>query len=199
MPNRDEQRVLITAGPGSLTVEIRPLVRTRRGRVRVASLAGLVLVAALLGAARLGEAWETGLKRGEFGDLPLSVLTALSLAVGVSTPLALVGLAALAFAEETIQVSAETITIQTSAFEGTRVRRIALRDLDCWRQTYLPLPPWWTWSVTRLAARSRGRLESVAGAAGPREKKAIGRALAQATGKPLVDDFGRVAPLAADW
>ncbi len=181
----------IIAGPGSLKVEIRPLVRTRRGRIRLAAIAVAVLGAALFGSARLGQLWETALKRGEFADLSLPVLIALSLAVGVSTPLALVGLAALAFAEETVEVGPETITIQRTAFERTRVRRIARADLECWRQTYLPLPPWWTWAVVRLAARSKGRLEPVAGAASLKEKRLIGQVLSQATGRPLVDDFGR--------
>jgi hypothetical protein len=67
--------------------------------------------------------------------------------------------------------------------------------LDCWRETWAPLPPWWSWSVTRLAARSGGRLHPIAGGAGPREKRGIGLALARATGRPLVGDFGRlIAP-----
>ncbi|HTD53238.1 MAG TPA: hypothetical protein VK780_09450, partial [Thermoanaerobaculia bacterium] len=73
-----------------------------------------------------------------------------------------------------------------------RVRTIPIAELECWRQTLLPLSPWWTWAVQRLAARWRGRLEPLAGAAGPKEKKWIAQVLAQATGKPLVDDFGRI-------
>jgi hypothetical protein len=112
--------------------------------------------------------------------------------VGVTTPLTLIGLAALSFAEETLEVTADEVVISTSAFERTRVRRIPLAGLDCWRETWAPLPPWWSWSVTRLAARSGGRLYPIAGGAGPREKRAIGLALARATGRPLVGDFGRV-------
>lgn len=199
MSNRGEERIRITAGPAGLTVEIRPLVRTRRGRLRVALLASSVLAGALLGGARLGQAWEAGLKKGDFGDLSLPLLAALSLAVGVSTPLALTGLAALAFAEETIQVDRQAVTIRACAFEKARVRRIPIEEIECWRQTYLPLPPWWTWSVTRLAARSGGRLEALAGAAGPREKREIAQVLARATGRPLIDDFGRVSPGSQGW
>jgi len=112
--------------------------------------------------------------------------------VGLTTPLTLIGLAALSFAEETLEVTADEVVISTSAFERTRVRRIPLAGLDCWRETWAPLPPWWSWSVTRLAARSGGRLYPIAGGAGPREKRAIGLALARATGRPLVGDFGRV-------
>lgn len=181
----------MSVGPSGLRVEIRPLVRTRGGRIRLAAVAGAVLCAALFGAARLEASWETGLRKANFGDLPLPILVALTLAVGVSTPLALVGLAALAFAEETIEVGCETIMIWTTTFEKTRTRSIPLAELECWRETYLPLSPWWSWSVSRLAARARGRLTPLAGAAGPREKRTVATALARATGKLLIDDFGR--------
>jgi hypothetical protein len=154
-------------------------------------VAALVAAAALAGSIRLGQAWETGLKRGDFGDLPLSVLILLSVAVLVSTPLALVGLAALAFAEERIEVGLDAISIETTAFERTRTTKILRADLDCWRETRWPLSPWWTWAVTRLAAQAGGKLHSCAAAAGPKEKRRIGQALADATGKPLMGDFGR--------
>jgi len=189
--NRDGDRVRITPLPTGLLVEIQPLVRRRRDRLRLLAVAGLLVAAAFFGGARLASAWEAGLKKGDFSDLPLPLLAALSFAVGVSTPLALIGLAALAFAEETVAVETDEIVIRTAAFEGTRERRIPRRELECWRETFLPLPPWWTWAVERLAARSGGRLTPIAGMAGPREKRRIGRALARATGVPLVNDFGR--------
>lgn len=177
---------------GGLTIEIRPLVRSRAWRRRLLAGAAVVVAAALFGMARLVPLWETSLRRGSFGDLPLPLLVFLSVAVGLTTPLTLIGLAALSFAEETLEVTADEVVISTSAFERTRVRRIPLAGLDCWRETWAPLPPWWSWSVTRLAARSGGRLFPIAGGAGPREKRAIGLALARATGRPLVGDFGRV-------
>jgi hypothetical protein len=157
----------------------------------MASIGAAVAGAALLGSVRLGQAWDAGLKTGDFGDLPLSLLIALSLAVLICAPLALLGLAALAFAEESIEVDAEAVTVSTTAFERTRSARIARSELECWRETLWPLPPWWTWSVKRLAARAGGRLYPVAGAAGPGEKRMIARLLAEVTGKPLVGDFGR--------
>lgn len=152
-------------------------------------MATVVLVAALFGAGRLGQIWETGLKRGDFADISLPVLVILSAAVGVSTPLALLGLAALAFAEETVEVDPESVTIRTAVFEATKIRNLKRSEIECWRETYLPLPPWWTWAVRRLAARCAGRLEPLAGAAGPREKRLIAHALAEATGKPIVRDW----------
>ena len=177
---------------GGLTIEIRPLVRSRAWRRRLLAGAAVVIAAALFGMSRLVPLWETSLRRGNFGDLPLPLLVFLSLAVGLTTPLTLIGLAALSFAEETLEVTPDEVVISTSAFERTRVRRIPLAALDCWRETWAPLPPWWSWSVTRLAARSGGRLYPIAGGAGPREKRTIGLALARATGRPLVGDFGRV-------
>lgn len=155
------------------------------------AVAAAVAGAVLLGAFRLGQAWDSGLRRGDFGDLPLPILIFLSMAVLVSAPLSLIGLAALAFAEESIDVGPAEVTIRLTAFERTRTERIPISTLECWRETYWPLPPWWTWAVKRLAARSRGRLYPVAGAAGPKEKRAIALALAQATGKPLMGDWGR--------
>jgi uncharacterized membrane protein len=184
-------RIAITPRAGGLTVTIPPLVQDPAWRRKIAAIALAVAGAALLGAYRLGQAWDSGMRRGDFGDLPLPVLIFLSLAVLVSAPLALIGLAALAFAEERIDVGPEGITIRTTAFERTRTEAIAADALDCWRETYWPLSPWWTWAVKRLAARSRGRLYPIAGAAGPGEKRAIGEALAKATGKPLVGDWGR--------
>lgn len=187
----DESRVSIAYRPGGVLVEVRPLLRNARTRRRLLAAAGIILVSALFGGARLGAVWEAGLRRGEFSDLSLPLLISLSLAVGVSAPLALLGLAALAFGEETIEVSGGAIQIRTTAFEQTRTRTIPLEDLECWRETLWPLPPWWTWSVQRLAARAGGRLHPIAGAASPREKRLIGLALSRATGKPLMGDFGR--------
>ena len=180
------------SGPGGVVVEIRPLVRTRGWRIRLAAVAAGVAGAAILGATRLGAAWEAGLRKGEFGDLPLPILAILSVAVGVAAPAALAGLAALAFAEERVEVGPDQIVFFSTAFERTRTVRIAVEELECWRETYLPLPPWWTWAVRRLAARANGRLHSFAGAATAREKRTIGAALAKATGKPLVAASGRV-------
>ena len=157
----------------------------------MALAASAVAAAALVGSIRLAGAWENGLKRGEFSDLPLPILLVLSLSVVGSTPFALAGLAALAFAEERILVSPDEIRVDTTAWERTRTVRIPRSDLECWRETRLPLPPWWTWAVTRLAARASGRLHPLAGAAGPKDKRRIGLALARATGKPLLGDFGR--------
>jgi hypothetical protein len=189
---RPGSRIAISPHAGGLTIEIRPLVRSRAWRRRLLAGAVVVVAAALFGVARLVPLWETSLRRGTFGELPLPLLVFLSLAVGISTPLTLIGLAALAFAEETLEVTADEVVISTSAFEKTRTRRIPLSELDCWRETWAPLPPWWSWSVTRLAARSGGRLHPIAGGAGPREKRGIGLALASATGRPLIADFGRV-------
>jgi hypothetical protein len=191
LPRRGEDRVTIAARPGGIEVRIHPLVRERAWRLRLAAVAAVVAGAAIAGSIRLGPAWEAGLKKGDFGDLPLSVLIPLSLAVLVSTPLALLGLAALAFAEERIEVGVDEISIETTAFERTRTTTILRAELDCWRETRWPLSPWWTWAVTRLAARSGGKLHPCAAAAGPKEKRAIGKALAGATGKPLIGDFGR--------
>lgn len=188
-------RVRILTRPDGLTVEIQPLVRVRAARVRLALVAVLVLAGALVAAARLGRAWDQGLRRGTFSELPLPLLVALSVAVGASAPAALLGLAALAFAEERIEVRPDTVTIQSTAFESTRTVQIPRTELMHWRETYLPLPPWWTWAVRRLAARAGGRLHAVGGAAGPREKRMIALALARATGMPLIGVWGaRVAP-----
>jgi hypothetical protein len=149
---------------------------------------------ALLGSARLVQAWEAGLRRGDFGDLPLPLLILLTAAVLVSAPLALIGLSALAFAEERIEVGPERILIERTAFERTRTDFLTRAQLECWRETYWPLPPWWTWSVRRLAARGAGRLYPIAAAAGPRQKREIGRLLAEATGKPLLGPRGKPVP-----
>ena len=101
------------------------------------------------------------------------------------------GLAALAFAEETIEVGPEAIEISRTSFERTLSRRVARGDLVCWTETYRPLPPWWTWALRRLAAQTASGLVPVAGAAGPTEKRAIGIALARATGRPLLSGSGR--------
>jgi hypothetical protein len=185
-------RVLITPSPGGLTIEIRPLVRTRAWRRRLVIGAIVVAASALFGISRLVPLWESSLRRASFSDLPLPLLVFLSLAVGISTPLTLIGLAALAFAEESLEVTPDEVVISTSAFEKTRVERIPLAALESWRETRAPLPPWWSWSVTRLAARAGGRLHPVAGGAGPREKRLIALALAEATNRPLIGDFGRV-------
>jgi len=186
-----EPRVAIEPRAGGVIVRIPALAGDPRWRRRMAALGALVAAAAVLGSLRLGRAWEAVAKRGDFADLPLPLLVFLSVAVLVSAPLALIGLTALAFAEERIETGPDAVTIRSTVFERTRVETIPLSELECWRETLWPLSPWWTWAVTRLAARSGGRLHPIAGAAGPKEKRAIGLALAQATGKPLLGDFGR--------
>lgn len=186
-----EDRVVIAPTPGGLEVRLLPLAGRRSWRWRITLAAAIVAAAALAGSIRLAGAWENGLKRGEFSDLPLPVLLLLSVSVVGSTPFALAGLAALAFAEERILISPDEIRVDTTAWERTTTVTIPRSELECWRETRLPLPPWWTWAVTRLAARAAGRMHPLAGAAGPKEKRRIGLALARATGKPLVGDFGR--------
>lgn len=151
-----------------------------------------MIAASLFGIARLVPLWEASLRRGAFSDLPLPILIFLSLAVGITTPVTLVGLAALAFVEERVEVSPSEVTVSTTAFEKTRLLKLSRGEIEFWRETYVPLSPWWSWSVKRLAARSGGRSFPIAGGAGPKEKRAIGLALAKATGRPLVADFGRV-------
>src|SRR4029434_2073330 len=109
---------------GGLTIEIRPLVRSRAWRRRLVAGAFVVVTAALYGASRLVPLWETSLRRARFSDLPLALAALLSLAGGMSTPLTLLGLAALAFSEERVDISADEVVISTTAFEKTRVRRI---------------------------------------------------------------------------
>ena len=191
LSNGKAPRIAITPRAGGISVAIPALAGDRGWRWKMAATAAAVAGADLLGSLRLGRAWEAAIRRGDFGDLSLPLMAFLSVAVVLSAPLALVGLAALAFAEERIEAGPEAVTIQTTVFERTRTRTIPLGELECWRETLWPLPPWWTWSVTRLAARSRGKLHPVAGAASPREKRAIAVALAEATGKPLMADFGR--------
>ena len=192
MKGGQEPRVLILPRPGGLTIEIRPLVRSRPWRRRLTAGAAVVIAAALFGMARLVPLWEASLRRGAFTDLPLPLLVFLSLAVGITTPVTLVGLAALAFVEERVEVTPSEVTVSTTAFEKTRVLTLSRGELDCWRETYVPLSPWWSWSVKRLAAKSGGRSFPIAGGAGPKEKRAIGLALARATRRPLVADFGRI-------
>ncbi|HEY7114816.1 MAG TPA: hypothetical protein VIA45_17945 [Thermoanaerobaculia bacterium] len=192
-----KSRVLILPAPGGLSIEILPLVRTRTARWRLGLLAAAVVAAALLGGQRIARVWEIGLRRGAFDELPLGLLVPLTLAVGVSTPLALAGLAALAFAEERIDVTAEDVVLRSTGLEKTRVRVIPRRDLAAWVETYRPLAPWWTWAFRRLAARAGGRLIPVAGAAGPVEKRAIALELARVTGVPLMDVGGRLVAIAA--
>jgi len=186
---------VIRPAPGGLSIEVLPLVRTRRARWRLGLLAAAVVSAALLGGQRVARVWETGLRRAAFDELPLGLLVPLTLAVGVSTPLALAGLAALAFAEERIDVTPEEVVLRSTVLEKTRVRVVPRGELEAWVETYRPLAPWWTWAFRRLAARAGGRLIPLAGAAGPGEKRAIALELARATGVPLVGVGGK--PVAA--
>jgi hypothetical protein len=197
--NRDDRRVAVSRGPGTTRVEIRPLVRGPRAALLLALAVATVLAAALFGGARLAQVWESSLRAGAFSDLPLPVLTLLTLTVGLSTPFALLGLAALAFSEEEVVVDRDSVTVATTAFERTRVARVPLSQLDGWRETWRPLSPWWTWTVRRLAAVERGgRLLPLAAMAGPREKREIALALARATGMKLTDPFGRVVAQAPE-
>ena len=190
MPNRDGERVQITPLASGLRIEIGPLVRRRRDRLRLLGVAAALLTATLFG----GPAWSRrGIPACGKAISPTCRCRPCwrSRSPWGSTPFALLGLSALAFAEETVVVGPEEIVIETAVFERVTRTRIARRDLDCWRETFVPLPPWWTWAVERLAARAGGRLLPLAGMAGPKEKRRIASALAQATGKPIVRDFGR--------
>ena len=185
-------RVVVEPRAGGVSIEIRPLARTPALRRRLILAGAVVLAAAFVGGARLAGAWESGLRRGAFEDLPLRFLIPITIAVGVSTPFALLGLAALAFAEERIEVTPEAVSIQSTAFERTRRRVIRRADLTAWVETYRPISPWWTWALRRLAARVGSELVPLAGAAGQSEKRAIGIWLARATGRPLLAPSGEV-------
>jgi len=74
LSRRHEERVVITATPAGLEIRILPLAGRRAWRWRMALAAGAVAAAALAGSIRLAGAWENGLRRGEFVDLPLPIL-----------------------------------------------------------------------------------------------------------------------------
>ena len=185
-------RIAITPRAGGLTVTIPPLVQDRGWRRRLAAIA-LAVGGDRTAREPTGSAWPgTPGCAGETSATCRCRSSSFCRSRSSCPPRSpSIGLAALAFAEERIDVAPEGVTIRTTAFEKTRTAVIAAEALECWRETYWPLSPWWTWAVKRLAARSRGRLYPIAGAAGPAEKRAIGLALAAATGKPLVGDRGR--------
>ncbi|HEY7862679.1 MAG TPA: hypothetical protein VIE39_03415 [Thermoanaerobaculia bacterium] len=179
-------------------MEIRPLVRGPRAALALSAAAASVLGAAFYGGSHLADAWEAGLRAGSFAaGVPLPLLFALTATVGVSTPLALLGLAALSFSEEEVLVERDYVTVARTSFERTRVTRIPRSEIAGWRETWRPLSPWWTWTVTRLAVvRSQGGLLPLAPMAGPKEKRRVALVLARATGLPLTDPLGR--PVAGD-
>lgn len=183
----------VSSAPGSTRVEIRPLVRGPRSALALSAVAATVLGAALFGGSRLADAWEAGLRAGAFSELPLPLLLGLTATIALSTPLALLGLAVLSFSEEEVLVERDYVTVARTSFERTVVTRIPRSEIDGWRETWRPLSPWWTWTVTRLAAvRRGGRLLALAPMAGPKEKRRVALALAQATGLPLRDPLGRL-------
>lgn len=189
----------VSSGPGATRVEIRPLVRGPRAALALSAVAATVLGAALFGGSRLVDVWESGLRAGAFSELPLPLLLLLTATIALSTPFALLGLAVLSFSEEEVLVERDFVTVARTSFERTHVTRIPREEIDGWRETWRPLSPWWTWTVTRLAAvRRGGRLLALAPMVGPKEKRRIGLALARATGLPLRDPLGRLVSAPAE-
>ena len=106
--NGDAVRSCLMLAAQAVMALVPPVTTTLTGALELWHMIALV---ALFGAAHLGEAWESGLKKGSYEDLPLPVLVGLTLAVAVATPFAFIGLSAVAFSEETIAVGGGEVLV----------------------------------------------------------------------------------------
>jgi hypothetical protein len=179
-------RFRLQATPLGFEIAIDPLIRQPRWR-RAAVLFGAATFGALLFAARrLFESWEHVL-RG-MPDLPTAWLALLTLACFAAVPATSVGIIHLLSTEEFLTVSEDRVRREVAMAGRTVVEEWDIERLECWRRTILPLRPWWTWTVVRLAARVNGKLFPVGVATRDKEKKYLAELLARHTGRPVVTD-----------
>jgi hypothetical protein len=179
-------RFRLQATPLGYQIAIDPLIRQPRWR-RAAVILGVAGLAALLFAARrIMESWEH-LLRG-VADVPLGWLAFLTLACFASVPATAVGMIRLLWTEEFLTILGDRVRREVATTGSTSVEEWEIERLDCWRRTLLPLRPWWTWTVVRLAARVDGKLCPVGVATRDKEKKYLAELLARQTGRPIITD-----------
>lgn len=168
------------ASPESVRIEIAPPVSSPALARRLIVAASLLAIGTFVAVLRLSSEWHQ-LAMGR-GNLPPGALGILSLAVLCGAPAAFFGLAALFFAEETLDVRPGEIVREIALFgRGDRLR--CPRDGQTrlvW--TNRPVAPWWTWTFRRLAIVHGPQRIGIGATLGNSEKSALASLIA-----PLIE------------
>ena len=168
------------ASPESVRIEIAPPVSSPPLARRLVAAASLLALGTFVAVLRLSSEWhQTAAGRG---NLPPGALGVLSLAVLCGAPAAFFGLAALFFAEETLDVRPREIVREIALF-GRGDRRRCPRDASTrllW--TNRPVAPWWTWTFRRLAIVHGEEKIGIGATLGNSEKTALAEILS-----PLIE------------
>lgn len=140
---------MVRADSRGVRIEIAPPVSSAPLRRRLLAAASLLSAGTLLGAIRLAEEWRHIAAGRE--TIPAGALFGMTVAVLLGAPAALVGLVALFFAEETLEIERDAITREISIFGAGERRTLPRTDATRLLWTTRPVPPWWTWTFRRLA------------------------------------------------
>lgn len=165
------ERIAVRADSRGVRIEIAPPVSSAPLRRRLVAAASLLSVGTLLGAIRLAGEWRQFAAGRE--TLPAGALFGMTLAVLVGAPGALIGLVALFFAEETLEIDRGAVTREISIFGAGERRTLPRTPSTRLVWTTRPVPPWWTWTFRRLALVTGGERLGVGATLGNAEKTAL--------------------------
>jgi hypothetical protein len=172
----EPSRLRLAASRSGVRVEISPPVSRRGPRRRLLFAGGGLAVGALPAFLRLSAEWHAT-ARGVSG-LPVTALLLLTACVALAFPLAGLGLLSLLFAEETIELDERELRQEIALFG--RDRRSSLPRPLSIELTRRPVPPWWTWTFLRLAARHGRRRLGLGATLGTSEKRQLKEVLRRA-------------------
>lgn len=169
------RRIFTHADAAGVRIEIAPPISSGPLARRFVAAGAVIAIGSLLAIFRITSEWHHVATGRD--SVPLAALLALTAAVLVGSPLALFGLAALLFAEETLAIGPDEIVREIAVF-GREDRRPLPRTSETailW--TTKPVAPWWTWTFKRLALVSGPEKMGVGATLGNSEKRELARLL----------------------
>lgn len=152
-------------------IEIAPPISSAPLRRRLVAAASVLSLGTLLGAIRIAGEWRQVAAGRE--TLPAGALFGMTVAVLLGAPGALVGLVALFFAEETLEIERGAITREISIFGAGERRTLPRTAATRLLWTTRPVPPWWTWTFRRLALVTGVERLGIGATLGNAEKAAL--------------------------
>ena len=164
-----DTRVHALADARSLKIEIAPPVADPPLRRRLTAGGVALALGGMVALLRLSREWQI-VSRGGHGAFTPGLLLLSTLAVATAVPLAAFGLLSLLFAEEVIEIDANSLRRDLTVLGKTRSLRVEDRRSLRVVWTRRPVSPWWTWTFVRLAILTEGKRHGIGATLGMREK-----------------------------
>jgi len=168
-------RILARADPNGVRIEILPPISSPPLARRFYAAGSVIALGSILAVLRIAAEWRQVANGRD--TVPLLLLAALTAAVVLGSPFALFGLAALLFAEETLEIGSAEIVREIAVFGRESRRPLPRAGGTAVRWTTWPVAPWWTWTFKRLALVSGRERMGVGATLGNSEKRELARLL----------------------